>query len=149
MYKAAYQYKEQVEQLGLLKLAAIFRNMAECVNKASGNQNKILYIQYYRLVNLELKETKEALKKLREERKSEFEKKQEVVAETEFVVPSRRDSNEKPRRRLSDVEKVTQIDKIKEESAAPVEKPKRQRFDLKPLPASFNFVDKIKAPYEI
>ena len=37
MYNAANNYKQQVEQLGLEKLAAIFKNMADCVNKAAGN----------------------------------------------------------------------------------------------------------------
>lgn len=36
-----------------------------------------------------------------------------------------------------------------EESKPKPKAPLRRAFDLKPLPDKFNFVDKIKAPYEV
>jgi len=65
-------------------------------------------------------------------------------------VPERHDSDEKPRRRLSDP-KVIDLEKKREAITGTCSSCKKRNFafDLKPLPDKFNFVDKIKAPYEV
>lgn len=51
-------------------MSAIFKFMGESVSKTQKNQNKILYVQYYKVITEELSETRNALKIFKEENKS-------------------------------------------------------------------------------
>lgn len=52
-------------------------------------------------------------------------------------------------RRMSDVEQKVIKSPGEQESKPRPKAPVRRAFDLQPLPDKFNFVDKIKAPYEV
>lgn len=77
------------------------------------------------------------LQKTRDEFKKIF---QESVEEKKEELPV------KNQRRLSDSETPKVID-LEKKPDKPVSAVKRE-FNLAPLPSTFNFVDKIKAPYE-
>jgi hypothetical protein len=90
MLAAAQFYRDKTRELGLSKLECILIYMCKCVNKEEGTENKILYIQYYRVLNIELQETKKALKEFFDANKK---KKAAKAAEEEkaLVVPERKD----------------------------------------------------------
>ena len=154
MYEGALHYIERTKLLGLMRLSTLIGHMAKSVNQSIGNSNKTLYLQYYRSLTITLNESKAALQKFAEENKEALQKNEAPAEfkESTFRVPERKDSDEKvPTRRLSDLQDVKVINLG--DGSAPSEKPalkKRDlKFDMSPLPDKFNFVDKIKAPYEL
>jgi len=63
MKKSALHYMDITTGLGLPKLATILRHMGKCVCSDEGTPNKILYVQFFRILSMELTETRNALKK--------------------------------------------------------------------------------------
>lgn len=90
MLAAAQFYKDKTRELGLSKLECILTHMCKCVNKDEGTENKILYVQYYRILNIELQEAKKALKELFDANSKNKDAK-EAEEEKALVVPERKD----------------------------------------------------------
>lgn len=115
MNKAAKDYFAITEELSLPKLALTLKYMAESVDKTLGKDNKILYIQFYKELDMALKETRLALQQFEQDHKEKLvpnaedpdSAKLEAIQEEVFVVPDRKDScdKKKPARRLSDVDR--------------------------------------------
>ena len=54
MQKAALVHVNTLRNLGLTRLSNLLTHMAACVDNKDGKGNKILYLQYCRLLNIEL-----------------------------------------------------------------------------------------------
>ena len=128
MLNAVTKHVTTLRNIGLTRLSALLNHQALSVKSSQGNT--LLFIQYCRILNMELQKTRDEFKKIFQE--SVEEKKEELPV--------------KNQRRLSDSETPKVID-LEKKPDKPVSAVKRE-FNLAPLPSTFNFVDKIKAPYE-
>lgn len=66
MCKAAAYYQKVTQELGLDKMSVICGNMVKSVDESDAqHMNKTLYLQYYRLMSLELGIARKELEKLK------------------------------------------------------------------------------------
>lgn len=61
MFEAALGVKQTATELKLQRLALILKYMGDCVDTEQGKDNKILYLQFFRILDMNLKEVRVAL----------------------------------------------------------------------------------------
>lgn len=129
---AVTKHIQTLRNIGLTRLSTLLNHQASAIKLTEGNQ--LLYVQYCRVLNIELQKTRDEFNRLYKECGVTEEKKEDVQIKKEVA------------RRLSDSEMPKVIDL--ENKQKPILALKRE-FNLAPLPATLNFVDNIKAPYEV